>query len=223
MKKSILCVGVLGLSLAVLGACSSNDGGNKTAEESTTTISSSTTTEIQASTQQTSERDVIEMSFKDKTLTGPGYKLTIDKTQVGKDNSSGEDGLIIWYKLDNQTEANMVPSDMFSMLTFSQQDDTSEYDLTSSVGTFDVSEALYPMYNEDGSPLEDDAAYDEAVTNQNNFLDEVDAKSDAELLPGKSVQCVTGVVLNNTQGEVKIKLGEDFPASENQELIVSLN
>ena len=74
MKKSILCVGVLGLSLAVLGACSSNDGGNKTAEESTTTISSSTTTEIQASAQQTSERDVIEMSFKDKTLTGPGRK-----------------------------------------------------------------------------------------------------------------------------------------------------
>ena len=63
MKKSILCVGILGLSLAVLGACSSNDGGNKTAEESTTTISSSTTTEIQASAQQTSERDVIEMSF----------------------------------------------------------------------------------------------------------------------------------------------------------------
>lgn len=215
MKKGMVSVGILGSLL--LAGCTTNT--KDTASNNSETKAS--VTEITAE-KESSERDAIEMSFKDGTLEGLNYKLTIDKTQLAHDNFSGEDGLIIWYTLENNTETNLVPRDNFSMFSIKQQDETSEYDLSDSIGTFSVGEALYPMYDENGNPLEDTEAYNAAIDEQNKFHDDYEVKSDAELLPGKSVQTVTSVVLNNTEGQVKIKLPDDFPTSENQELVVNL-
>lgn len=214
MKK--LSVALLVCSALLLSACSNE-------KESSSSNTSDTKTEVSAEqVTSSSERDTVQMSFKDNVLTGEGFKLTIDKTQVAHDNLSGEDGLIIWYTFENSSEANMKPSDIFSFFTFKQQDATSEYDLTDQVGSFDSAEGLYPMYDANGEPLEDDTAYNAAVDNQNTFHDDFELKSDSDLLPGKSVQVVEDVLLNNTEYPVVMKVADDFPMSINKEVTINL-
>lgn len=210
MKKIIKGIAILSLGLLSLAACGSNaaskDGGK---------------TEVSA-TKKSSESNEAKISFKNQVLTGPGYKLTIDKTQVGHDNSSGEDGLIIWYTVNNNTKENIIPKDIFSMFTIDQQDSTSDYDLTSKIGTFDEAEALYPTYNPDRTPIEDVDASNKAGDEQNSFNEGIELKGEAKLLPGKSVQCVTSVVLNNKEGKVVIKLGKEYPTKDNQSLVIDI-
>lgn len=219
MKKVLL--GVLVLAGFFISGCSTTKETNS--NEIKSPSSTESTTEINASTQNSSEKDAFEMSFKDKTLTGVNYKLTIDKTQVGHSNPTDEDGLIIWYTVENKSEDNLVPNDILSLLTFKQQDETSEFDLTEDVGKFDAAEALYPMYNDDGSTIEDVDTYNTAISEQNKFYEEFEEKSYAELLPGKSVQCATGILLNNTVKPVNVSLSEDMPTSENEPLVINLS
>lgn len=219
MKKMLL--GALFLTGLIVSGCSTTKEANS--NETSSSSSTQASTEINVSAQSSSEKDVFEMSFKDKTLTGINYKLTIDKTQLAHDNSADEDGLIIWYTVENNSEDNMVPNDILSLLTFKQQDDTSEYDLTSGVGYFNSAEALFPMYNTDSSPIEDVDAYNDAIDQQNKFSEEFEEKSHAELLPGKSVQCAIGILLNNTDKPVNVSLSEDMPTSENEPLVINLS
>lgn len=219
MKKVLL--GVLVLAGFFVSGCSTTKETNS--NEIKSPSSTESTTEINASTQNSSEKDAFEMSFKDKTLTGVNYKLTIDKTQVGHSNPTDEDGLIIWYTVENKSEDNLVPNDILSLLTFKQQDETSEFDLTEDVGKFDAAEALYPMYNDDGSTIEDVDTYNTAISEQNKFSEEFEEKSHAELLPGKSVQCAVGILLKNTNNPVKVSLSENMPASENESLVINLS
>ncbi len=219
MKKMLL--GALFLTGLIVTGCSTNKEANS--NETNSSSSTQASTEINVSAQSSSEKDVFEMSFKDKTLTGVNYKLTIDKTQVGHNNSTDEDGLIVWYTVENKSEDNLVPNDILSLLTFKQQDETSEFDLTEDVGKFDAAEALYPMYNDDGSTIEDVDTYNTAISEQNKFYEEFEEKSYAELLPGKSVQCAIGILLNNTDKPVNVSLSEDMPTSENEPLVINLS
>lgn len=215
MKK--ISIGLLVCSAMLLSACSNEK------KEASTANSSDKKTEVTAEqVTSNSEKDAIQMSFKDKVLTGQGFKLTIEKTQVAHDNLSGENGLIFWYTFENTSETNMKPADIFSFFTFKQQDATSEYDLTDQVGTFDAGEGLYPMYDTTGSPLEDTDAYNAAVDNQNKFHDDYELKSDSDLLPGKSVQVVEDVLLNNTEYPVVMKVSDDYPMNVNKEVTINL-
>lgn len=216
-----MLLGALFLTGLIVTGCSTTKEANS--NETKSSSFSQAGTEISISSQSSSEKDVFEMSFKDRTLTGINYKLTIDKTQLAHDNSADEDGLIVWYTVENNSEDNVVPNDILSLLTFKQQDDTSEYDLTSEVGYFNSGEALFPMYNADSSPIEDVDAYNNAIDQQNKFSEEFEEKSHAELLPGKSVQCAVGILLKNTNNPVKVSLSENMLASENESLVINLS
>ena len=73
-----------------------------------------------------------------------------------------------------------------------------------------------------GSIIEDNDTYNTAVDNQNKFHDDYELKSDSDLLPGKSVQVVEDVLLNNTEYPVVMKVADDFPMSVNKEVTINL-
>lgn len=219
MKK--MFVGFLLITSFSLGACSNNNEASKESTDATSATAQNQTS-VTATTVSEPESQVADMYFKNQTMEFPYFSLKIDKTQVGRDNANDESGLIIWYTVKNNSEANIIPSDLLSYLSFKQQDETSEYDLSNDLGSFDSAEALFPMYNEDGSDIEDVDKYNEALDKQKKFYDEFEEKADTDLLPGKEVQVVTGITLQNTEHPVVIKLSDDFPAKENEELVVNL-
>lgn len=240
--KKIVGLGLVLFCGIVLGACggaSDNDESNVTSSmqsssnhlkasattQSSTIIDSSTVSSIPTIESSISESQT-ETTFKNGKLTTPGFILTIDKTQVGHDNSADEDGLIIWYTVENLSDRTFVPDDLLLNFYITQRDETSIYDIPTDYNGFDSAEALYPMYNSDGSSIEDIDKYNEAIRNQNEFNDEFEKKSYAELLPGAKVQVATGLMLHNTDYPVSIKL-QDFVLDEGQnndeEYIIDIN
>lgn len=239
--KRLAGIGLVLFSGIVLGACggaSDKDETNETSSmhsssnhlktsattQSSTIINSSTTSSIPTIESSISESQT-ETTFKNGKLTTPGFILTIDKTQVGHDNSADENGLIIWYTVENLSDRTFVPDDLLLNFYITQRDETSIYDIPTDYNGFDSAEALYPMYNTDGSSIEDIDKYNEAVRNQNEFNDEFEKKSYAELLPGAKVQVATGLLLHNTDYPVSVKL-QDFVSEDSQtsseELMIDL-
>ena len=240
--KKIVGLGLVlfcGITLGACGGASDSDAINETPSmksssnhfkasasttQSSTIINSSTPSSIPTIESSISESQT-ETTFKNGKLTTPGFILTIDKTQVGHDNSSDEDGLIIWYTVENLSDRTFVPDDLLLNFYITQRDETSLYEIPTDYNGFDSAEALYPMYNSDGSSIEDIDKYNEAVRNQNEFNDEFEKKSYAELLPGAKVQVVTGLTLHNTDYPVSVKL-QDFVLEDSQtsaeELMIDL-
>lgn len=239
--KKIVGLGLVLFYGIVLGACggaSDNDESNVTSSmqsssnhlkasattQSSTIIDSSTVSSIPTIESSISESQT-ETTFKNGKLTTPGFILTIDKTQVGHDNSADEDGLIIWYTVENLSDRTFVPDDLLLNFYITQRDETSLYEIPTDYNGFDSAEALYPMYNSDGSSIEDIDKYNEAVRNQNEFNDKFEKKSYAELLPGAKVQVATGLLLHNTDYPVSVKL-QDFVLEDSQtsseELMIDL-
>lgn len=163
--------------------------------------SASTSTEELEYSQQT--------TFSNGKLETPQFTLTIDKTQIARDSAADEDGLIIWYTVENKSNDNLVPNELLGNLSFKQRDDTSEYDIPTDYNNFDSAEGLFPMYDEDGADIEDIDKYNEAVSKQNEFNDTFEKKAYADLLPGTTVQVATGVILHNTEYPVTVNL-QDF-------------
>ncbi|GAA3020550.1 DUF5067 domain-containing protein [Tetragenococcus solitarius] len=215
MKKVLL--GSLLVCTLSLVACSNNGD-----EEDTTAASTESKTEVTAAGYEEEGQDVAEMSFKDGKLETDYMKMSIDKTQVAHDNTMDEDGLVIWYTIENTSEDNIVPSEEWYLFTAKQQDDSTEYNLTDDIGYFNSAEALYPTEDENGEFV-DDASWDEADANQTEFRNEYEEPADNELLPGKSKQFATGINLNNTEKPVIIQVGEEFPTSNNEEYKINLN
>lgn len=239
--KKIVRLGLVLFCGIVLGACggaSDNDETNETASmqsssnhlkassttQSSTIIDSSIVSSV-PTTESSSSVIQTEITFKNGRLTTPGFILTIDKTQVGHDNSTDEDGLIIWYTVENLSNRTFVPNDLLLNFYITQRDETSIYDIPTDYNGFDSAEALYPMYNSDGSSIEDIDKYNEAIRNQNEFKEEFEKKSYAELLPGAKVQVATGLILHNTDYPVSVKL-QDFVLEDSQtpaeELMIDL-
>jgi len=215
MKKVLL--GSLLVCTLSLVACSNNGD-----EEDATAASTESKTEVTAAGYEEEGQDVAEMSFKDGKLETDYMKMSIDKTQVAHDNTMDEDGLVIWYTIENTSEDNIVPSEEWYLFTAKQQDDSTEYNLTDDIGYFNSAEALYPTEDENGEFV-DDASWDEADANQTEFRNEYEEPADNELLPGKSKQFATGINLNNTEKPVIIHVGEEFPTSNNEEYKINLN
>lgn len=239
--KKIVQLGLVLFSGIVLGACggvSDKDETNETSSmqsssnhlktsattQNSTFIDSSTISSM-PTTESSNNNPQTETTFKNGKLTTPGFILTIDKTQVGHDNSADEDGLIIWYTVENLSDRTFVPDDLLLNFYITQRDETSLYEIPTDYNGFDSAEALYPMYNSDGSSIEDIDKYNEAVRNQNEFNDKFEKKSYAELLPGAKVQVATGLLLHNTDYPVSVKL-QDFVLEDSQtsseELMIDL-
>lgn len=215
MKKVLL--GSLLVYSLVLVACGSNE--ESTVENSTTETGQET--EVNADQNDEGEDYVSEMSFENGKLETDYMELTIDDTQIAHDNFEDEDGLIIWYTIENNSEDNIIPSDEFYSFELKQQDDTSEYDLTEDIGWFDPEEALFPTENEDGEMV-DDETYDANFSKQEEFYDDYLKPADNDLLPGKSVQVATSVPLNNTDNPVSMKVYEDYPMETNETYNINL-
>lgn len=161
------------------------------------------------------------MSFKNGELETDYMNLTIDETQVAHDNEPNEDGLIIWYTLENTSDENIVPSGEWYNFVIKQQDESTEYDLTEYLDMFDSAEALYPTVDESGE-LVDDATWDKSIDDQEQFYSEYEEPAENELLPGKTKQFVTSVTLNNVEKPVTIQIDDMLPVSENEEYKINL-
>lgn len=217
MKKFLL--GSLLVCSLNLVACSNNNDERAAASENTESKTEATATDYELEEEGS---DVMEMSFEDGRLEAAYVNIDIEKTQVVHDNFSDEDGLVVWYSTENNSEDNVVPSEVFDMFVVKQQDGSTEYDLTSDVDTFDSSEALYPMYDETGEPIEDTDKYNSAIDDQKQFNQEFEEPAYNDLLPDKTVQTAVGIPLNNTDYPVTISIGEDFPTNTNEEYEISL-
>lgn len=215
MVEKVL-LGVFSLGVIGLAGCTNENADSTDVEEETEVTAADYELEEEGS-------DVMEMSFEDGKLTAEYVEITIDETQVAHDYFNDEDGLIIWYTIKNTSEDNIVPSDEFSMFDIKQQDDTSEYDITENEFTnyFDAQEALYPTEDENGDLPED--SFEQAVDQQDKFTEEYLKPTNNELLPGKTVQAVYSVGLDDTENPISIKLQEDYPAPTNETYKINLN
>ncbi len=210
MKNMVNVILLLGLGLLLIG-CSNNtenQGQNSTIK---TDISVKNSKTDESDLKNTATSQVISstesnVTFENGVLETPEYKLTIDKTQVGHNNFTGDDGLIIWYTVKNKSEYNVVPQDLLKWFEVTQTDGTSQYKITTDYNFFNSEEALFPMYTEGAVPLEDDNAYNQAIEDQQNFQEEYSNKGKAELLPGKEVTASIGLQLQNTSYPVTFKL-----------------
>ncbi|WP_368251725.1 hypothetical protein [Enterococcus sp. 2201sp1_2201st1_B8_2201SCRN_220225] len=188
----------------------------KVKEDSTEQSSISTEAENNQNTASTSTEELNysqQTTFSNGKLETPQFTLTIDKTQVSKDATANEDGLIIWYTVENKSNTNLIPEELLGNLSFKQRDETSEYDIPTDYNGFNSAEGLFPMYNEDGTSIEDIDKYNEAIQKQNEFSETFEKKAYSELLPGATVQVVEGVLLHNTEYPVTVTL-QDFLLGE---------
>jgi len=214
----------LGLVLLLMG-CGNNgenpDSINKTETSIKNSQSNFSKEKVTESSKVVSsaENDV---TFENGILETPEYKLTIDKTQVGHNNFTGDDGLIIWYTVKNKSDYNVVPQDLWAWFEVTQIDGTSQYKITTDYDFFDSEEALFPMYTEGAVPLEDTEAYNKAIEDQQNFQEEYSDKGKAELLPGKEVTASIGLKLQNTSYPVTFKLINGL-SKKNSEYQLKLN
>ena len=196
MKRINFIVIAMLLATLSLGACSS--GNSKTKSTNTDNNSKETANDISDSH---GESDNV--SFKDGTLKTNNFLLKIDKTQVGHDNYSGEDGIIIWYTLTNKSKKNIVPDNIFKYFKVQQSDGNSLFDLDFG---FDGAQALYPTYDSNRQQIED-PKYSENLKKQDEMSK--NGKSEAQLLPGKSVSTYQDFSLKNKEHDVTISLDPD--------------
>lgn len=217
MNKSKLVVLFLS-GIFFLSACSSKNSSDK----ETTISTQKGNTEITANITQNSESSsgFSDYSFKGGKLETPEMDILIDKTEVG--HATGEDGIIIWFTITNKSEINIIPQSELYIFDIKQQDETSEYQIATDYNYVDAAEMLYPMYNDDGTTV-DDELYDKNLKLQNEFEEKYGKKFYAELMPGKEVQTAIGLKLENTEHPVTISLSEPYASNvDSEEYVINL-
>ncbi|MCO6542149.1 MAG: DUF5067 domain-containing protein [Lactobacillus sp.] len=143
-----------------------------------------------------------ETTFKNGTFENKNTQIKIAKTQVGHDNKAKKDGIIITFNITNKSKEEFPPSDALRYIKISQSNGKSDFDLISG---FDSSEALYPLYNTDGSTIEDTEQYNAIIDKQNKFKEQYEDPIDAKLLPKKSITVIQGFELKDTKHPVYAK------------------
>lgn len=190
MKKILLGFSTALIALTLAGCGHSNNSST----ENTSHSGNTTTAQKAASKSQSTSQKSSQTTFKNGVLKTENATLEITKTQLAHDDEDNEDGLIIYYSVTNtSSDQNIKPETLLNTLSFHQKDNNSSFSLETD--EFDVADALYP--NNDDSAEKD------------NFEDHVEDAAEADVLPGKTVDTVTGLQLKNKTEAVVAQLSSD--------------
>lgn len=189
------------LAVGLLSGCGNQNSSTKSGSGDQTTA---------VSTKPKSMKSNNDTTFKNGKFENKNTKIKILKTQVGHDNQTKKDGIIITFYVSNKSNKEFPPSDALRYLKISQSNGKSDFDLISG---FDSSEALYPLYNTDGSTIEDTEQYNSIIDKQNKFKEQYEDPIEAKLLPNKNVIIIQGFELKDTKQPVYVK-GYPTPYSE---------
>lgn len=205
---------LLSTSLLIIGACK-----NKNVDKES--VSNDNETEITIETSDIKEKH--SSIFKNGKFESNAYDLSIDKAELKHNNLSNYDTLVITFTVNNKLNENIIPKEIFQNLFFiKQKDETSEYQLHSEFAyQQEASELLFPLYDQNGN-LVDDETYDINEKKQNEFKQTIGNKLEAELLPGKKVQTVILVNVENSEYPITFSLDENLPMKEKENYIINL-
>lgn len=218
MKKiTLFSVGLV--SLMVFGACSNNGKSKETTENN-----KKNKTEVTVATSSSAENNETYSSvFKDGKFTSNSYDVSIDKAELKHNNVSDYDVLVVTFTISNKLNENIVPQEIFEdLFIIKQQDETSEHQLfTEMAYQQEAAELLFSQYDIEGNPI-DDKAYEINEAKQKEFNETIGNKLDADLLPGKEVQAVILVNVENNEYPVTFSLDENLPMKEKEDFVVNL-
>ncbi len=219
--KKVSLLGILSMWLLVFGACGKNDKNSNDVIESSSDIEKTEVTiETSSDVQHNESHSSI---FKAGKFISNAYDLSIDKTELKHNNSSDYDVLVITFTVNNKLDDNIVPKELFQdLFIIKQQDETSEHQLYSEMAYQDEApELLFPLYDSKGDLVDDDI-YEVNEHKQKEFKETVGNKLDSELLPGKEVQTVILVNVENSEYPVTFSLDENLPMKEKEDFVVKL-
>lgn len=162
MKKTLLTV--VATTALLLAACGDD---NSTKNKNTATA-----------TQDATEPSA---TFENGVLETASFKLTIKDSEIIESPAEGKKGLFITFDLENIGEGEIIPSDTFTWLAATQENDTSNVELTDDYHYLDA-------FGDD--------RYNEMV--------EISNANGNALLPGKTAEFKNAIYLDNEDNPVAL-------------------